>query len=833
MEEDWEGLLELKDMARRQGEQIRLLSQWVELLQRPQAGSPGSPKVCWRCRQPGHLARNCDGQRVPASPRPSPVAQSGRNGRPSPRRPAGDLPSPGLSSGRASGALPNSRDMSMPLQPPTWVLLHSTSLDDVYAYGLSRALIKVAPPATVGLFSNCPSRTEAVLRKIRMYMNREADWREKKHHGTKNSSGSWRPACGGFLSLLLSIVFLRPVWGEEEEQRRKRVRWIFVQFSAWHYAGSDKLWAGLVIRLFKAIQKDFGEMPLSLYRSTQHPYPKKIQREAGGRGGGGGGQRSCWKVRKFLFLPLWLDVLIAVTMSVAASVVLYRSGFQAHSDTKLTWTTLLDSVAIGALGLPTAAALRVLFRVLKNLFYNQGSSILKQMNSTSVSDQLGFMNKVRKEVAILVNFIHFMETFEDRKIRVVLEITNLDRCSPDKVIQTLEAINILLAGEDVPFVSILAVDPGVVVKCFENSLFFGRSRSNGHEFLNQIVTLPFNVPEMCLRSKCVAFRTLANSHLEVYTAAEPEERGHDGTTKTVKGTEPGDLSVVHSESTVPFIDKSKWDDEESLAMALTWEVWAKKVKRRTQEALECIYDESKPLHIYLPANSVHMRRIINSVRVTVIVTEAVYGDHSRASDIAAWVVLVNTWPCRLSWILQCHEDSQQRADLDDTLNAPRLTKTLWEIFSESRGELLGGLRSSLECVMDQDGDPELFERFLKVDFKFTVADVVRFGPCTVNLDHSIKKELARLRENGQRNVTAGRECNGHDMRKGIAHMTTEDICSEMQRLKFPVKPQQLLRASGLQGAALAYGDDDAIRETLQMTSEEWSLLLTHLMRLKT
>ncbi|XP_063064968.1 inactive phospholipase D5 [Engraulis encrasicolus] len=114
MEEEREGLLELKDMARRQGEQIHLLSQWVELLQRPQAGSPGSPRVCWRCRQPGHLARNCDGQRVPAPPQPSPAAQPGRNGRPSPRRPTGGPPSPGLSSGRASGALPGPRDMSMP-----------------------------------------------------------------------------------------------------------------------------------------------------------------------------------------------------------------------------------------------------------------------------------------------------------------------------------------------------------------------------------------------------------------------------------------------------------------------------------------------------------------------------------------------------------------------------------------------------------------------------------------------------------------------------------------------------------------------------------------------
>lgn len=56
--------------------------------------------------------------------------------------------------------------------------------------------------------------------------------------------------------------------------------------------------------------------------------------------------------------------------------------------------------------------------------------------------------------------------------------------------------------------------------------------------------------------------------------------------------------------------------------------------------------------------------------------EAVYGSDVQASDIAAWVVLVNNWPCRLSWILQCAEDWQQRADMDETVTAPSLTKLL-------------------------------------------------------------------------------------------------------------------------------------------------------------
>lgn len=588
-------------------------------------------------------------------------------------------------------------------------------------------------------------------------MNREAEWREKKHKKDRP-----KPASRSYLSLLLAIIFLRPVWSEEEELRRKRIRWIFVRFSAWHFAGSDRLWAGMVIRLFKALQKDFGKIPLSVYRATQHPYPKKIQR----------GRESSWKCRKFLFMPLWFAVLFATAMSIGAGIVLYKSGFKMKHEGALTWSIVMESMAIGALGFPALASMRFFFHTFKNLFYNQGRNIRKKMNSTTVSDQLGFMNKVRKEVAVLIDFIHFMEIFEKRKVRVVLEITNLDRCSPDKVIQTLEAINILLSGKNVPFVSILAIDPRVVLKSIEDSVFFARSYTNSYEFLNQIVTLPFNVPEMCIKSKCSAFKTLANSHLEVCMV---EQEGGEDTNHANKFRHR--LSVlVHDESEVPFLSKTK-HDEGSMEMALTWEIWAKKVKTMTKEALEFTYDQNKQLHTYLAGNSVQMRRIINSVRVSIIIMEAVYGGDIQASDIAAWVVLVNNWPCRLSWILQCAEDWQQRADMDETVTAPSLTKPLWEIFTESRHELQE-LESSLDCIMEQDGDPELFQRFLKADFRFTVKEVERFKLCTVNLDHSIKKELARLRENRQRNSSPKKSHLLHQSEQ-IANMTTEDIFKEV------------------------------------------------------
>ncbi|KAI1893368.1 hypothetical protein AGOR_G00123020 [Albula goreensis] len=445
-------------------------------------------------------------------------------------------------------------------------------LDDIYAYGLSRALIKIAPPATVGLYCQCQNRIETLFKKIKMYMNREADWREQKLKTNIPPQPFLSP-----LLLLFSMVFLRPVWNMEAEQKRKRVRWIFVRFSAWHFAGSDKLWAGLVIRLFKAINDDFGELFVSVYRATQHPFPKRIDTQS----------RASWRVRKVCCVPLWIIAAAAATVIVLSCILLYVSGFQARVNGTLTSLSSLESVAIATLGPPAVIFLRFILRIGKNLIYSQDSIIQNKMNKSAVSEQLGFMNKVRKEVSVLIDLIHFMEVFENRKIRVV-------------------------------------------------------------------------------------------------------------------------------------------------------------------------------------------------------------------------------------------EDDRQRAAIDhpDGADESNFKNTLWKVFSDSSFEL-HSLGDRAEVLLEQDGDPELFERFLKVDFRFTVEDTNRLMPWTVNLDHSIKKELARLRGSTSLRDKMKYKTFAPLPFRSLMRMSTEDICKEMQRLNFPEKYQQLLRLNRLDGSSLALGDDGEIKKALQMALGEW------------
>lgn len=72
-------LSEMKELLRKQQEQLDLLTRSIALLQAaPQRNrSPRrGPIICQRCQQPGHIARYCDGPRVPQRPRSPEPAQS-------------------------------------------------------------------------------------------------------------------------------------------------------------------------------------------------------------------------------------------------------------------------------------------------------------------------------------------------------------------------------------------------------------------------------------------------------------------------------------------------------------------------------------------------------------------------------------------------------------------------------------------------------------------------------------------------------------------------------------------------------------------------------------
>ncbi|NXX43195.1 NKPD1 protein, partial [Tricholaema leucomelas] len=512
----------------------------------------------------------------------------------------------------------------------------------------------------------------------------------------------------GLLLALWYLTFYKPIL-TEGHLRRKNLEFIFIRFSAWQYSGCDKLWAGLVTTLCDSIRRHFGALPLSVYHVLGSP-PSYAA---------GFGQQE-WVLKRGTCLKLWGSLLALAAGLAVLLVALLVPGIKEHQALKVVGSTVASlsgsSLALGV------------FSVLKNLLVSEKQKIERLTNSQRFANQLGFMSKVRGEVEALVDFLGFMEVFERRRLRVVLEITSLDLCLPEKVAGVLTAMGTLLSDAHAPFIFLLAVDPGVIVPCLEQTGCLRGLADNGYLYLNRVVTLPFSIPAMGARSRLRCLRAAVQSREDLLYRIIASNLG-----KTASGTSAGIAS--------PSLPAS-WQEVDAEASGCI------------HQAFDCLHDANQALARYLPTDGAHLRRIVNTIPITLRLL--LHRDRSRAPQLpsegiaagsvatspcaaAAWVVLADQWPCRLSWALQCLEDAWQ-SGLARELEG----RSLWSLYQENLAEL-SALRQPLGNLLSLDGDPELFQTFLACDFPFGASHAHELLEVTVNLDHSIRHRMGLLR----------------------------------------------------------------------------------------
>ncbi|NWS28931.1 NKPD1 protein, partial [Polioptila caerulea] len=518
----------------------------------------------------------------------------------------------------------------------------------------------------------------------------------------------------GLLVALWLLAFYEPVV-TEGHLRRKNLEFIFIRFSAWEFAGCDKLWAGLVTTLCHHVRQHFGALPLSVF----HVLGSRP------RFASGFSQRE-WVLKKGTCLRLWGLLLVLAAGIAILLVALLVPGIKDHHALKVVGSAVASlsgsSLVLGALS------------ILKNFVVSEKKKIERLTNSDRFAGQLGFMSKIRDEVEVLVDFLAFMEVFERRRLRVVLEITSLDLCYPEKVAGVFNAMATLLSDANAPFIFVLAVDPSVIVPCLEQTGCMKGLADNGYLYLNRAVTLPFSIPEMGARSR------LRSVEAAIQTREDLLYRIIAGNVAKTRQAE-----VAEAAPAVPG-----WREADSEAV-----VWI-------HEAFRCLHDGADVLARYLPENGANVRRIVNTIPITLrlLLHRAAGGTVGGTGGLAAvpspraaaaWVVLADRWPCRLSWTLQCLEDSGQSAPAAQNSrdnSQDGAGRSLWSIFEEHAGEL-GALRQPLGKVLSLDGDPELFQAFLARDFPFGAGEARQLLGVTVNLDHSIRHQMGLLRALGR------------------------------------------------------------------------------------
>lgn len=159
-----------------------------------------------------------------------------------------------------------------------------------------------------------------------------------------------------------------------------------------------------------------------------------------------------------------------------------------------------------------------------NQYASLSAFVSDRLEQRTYSDRLGFMQQIKQDLTSLTekllppsqydeNFqtkIDFLkEIFPRGHARVVVYIDDLDRCPPDKVVEVLEAVQLLIRTP--LFIAVLGIDERYITRALEKyyaGVLSRHSKPSGADYLEKIIQLPYRV------------RPLSTSALEQYLKAQ-------------------------------------------------------------------------------------------------------------------------------------------------------------------------------------------------------------------------------------------------------------------------------------------------------------------------
>lgn len=438
-----------------------------------------------------------------------------------------------------------------------------------------------------------------------------------------------------------------------------------VEFDAWIYSASDNLWASLITRMYEATEKYYGflfSIRFRLLYSLRHP--------------------------NTVLLMVLFFVLVFVFVGL---------GADEFATALALLTTLVGFVAASA-------------KTARDFIIGPSGDIAQAMSRKNLRSKIGYMASIKRDLRVLARELERTNT------RLVLFIDDIDRCVPEKSVEVLEAIMLLLTEQEnyvgrkrgMPIVIFLGLDARIMVKSIEDR--FGevlrKAGVTGYEYLDKIVQIPFRIPP-AKDEKLVRYAkhllSLPEKVMQVDNLANQK--------KYLEDLPATDLDLqqekVPASVTLDLINEDEPDDMDDFV-----------------ERLRAVFEEFGP---FLSRNPRRIKRIINIYRLVHLLTDMSIHDQRK---LVKWIILCEQWPFRMAWILQQIEDDiqtasgfyqQQGASIEDVYNAVKPF-----VLAEQSHPLI---------VLDSD--PEQFDNFIRASEK-SDTDTVNPEELTVRFIHEMR-----------------------------------------------------------------------------------------------
>ncbi|MBV9881049.1 MAG: hypothetical protein JO180_11165 [Gemmatirosa sp.] len=244
-----------------------------------------------------------------------------------------------------------------------------------------------------------------------------------------------------------------------------------VPFNAWEYNASDHIWPRLVRRVLDAVTRD----------ARWHRRPLRWA-EAVGR-----------KLKRNFTRKLLGDWQQLVAIAIVGATLWWAFRYlrpdyaQAFAQRVLGVDTSDDKFSIPAIVGALVAAGKLLIDTLVTPLGGWVTAMLD--DGPGYGGESDFVRAIRADLDLV-----------DRQLvaegsRVLILIDDLDRCEPDKAVEVLQAINLLLDRRS--FVVCLGIDARVITAAVEKHYeeLLGPAGITGYEYLDKIIQIPFRIPD--------------------------------------------------------------------------------------------------------------------------------------------------------------------------------------------------------------------------------------------------------------------------------------------------------------------------------------------------
>lgn len=386
-----------------------------------------------------------------------------------------------------------------------------------------------------------------------------------------------------------------------------------IWFNAWEYENTEQVWAGLADSIIKdvasrmnVIERKWYYLCLNLNLEDAKSVLKYITTFI---------LRYIWKQSR----PWLVFLLIGTGISISIAIMGWvgKIGFLLN----LAFVTEVFSGVLAGMG---GIKLLIEKEFLKNS--NVEQSLIDLTKAPSYKESSGFIHKVVEDIHLVFRVI------PKKFLPLVIFIDDLDRCSPSKIAEVLEGINLFLAGEFPNCIFVMGMDTELVaasMEVYHESMIkkipaYSKNNLLGWRFMDKFIQLPIMIPKPNIEN---LERFISSILIEYSTKSEEIKKNSNRLPldKIVSGTLHNNKSYF----------KKQGDPPETLSDS--------DLQFRSQVMASASQFSQNPREIKRFMNCLRFYRFLLSIQKDSAGTPSL-------EQVRRWIILLLKWPQVARWV---------------------------------------------------------------------------------------------------------------------------------------------------------------------------------------